>query len=147
MKRQTLLTTILSTLNIFCATVFIFFNYRVAEPLIKDDKAYDVISYANQVGRLDIISILLAFFGILIGVLAAGWFIYVRNEAREDAVKTVKEELKSDWAIKLINEIVGKEVSDTINKDNYKKDIASQLKGVGTIEDKTAEEIIKNIEG
>lgn len=74
-----------------------FSSEQVKDIIDRNDKfgvALDAVSYANQLGRLDVISLLLAFFGIIIAIAAIGWFGYVRNEAKLEARETAKEEAK-----------------------------------------------------
>lgn len=61
--------------------------------------AYDVIDYASQVGRLDIVSLALAAIGI--GLIVQGIIFFIRipkvasAEAREEARKVAIEEVRN----------------------------------------------------
>lgn len=91
--------------------------------------ALDSISYAQQLGRLDIISILLGFFGILIGTATVGFFVYVRNdakaEARDEAKRQIehiaKEEMSEPWVADLITDTVEKAIRDNQLKAKIKE--------------------------
>jgi hypothetical protein len=80
----------------------------------------DSISYAQQMGRLDIISLFLTFFGIIFGVATIGYFVYVRSDARQVAREEVKEhikpiaesELKSPWVAKMVTDTVERKLKD-----------------------------------
>lgn len=51
----------------------------------------DAIHYAGEIGRLDLISLLLALFGIIIAIMAIGWFGYIRTEAKQEARDEIRE--------------------------------------------------------
>ena len=53
-------------------------------------QATDAIHLAAQVGRLDVVSAVLALFGLLIGLAAIFGFIEVRNRAKEAATEVAK---------------------------------------------------------
>jgi len=75
--------------------------------LIKDDKDYkktiellresaDIISYANQIGRLDLVSIFLAIIGVLFGIFGVVGFLYIREMVSVKAEASIKEYLKDE---------------------------------------------------
>jgi len=55
----------------------------------------DSIWYAEQVGRLDIISLLLAGFGIVLAIMAFNWFSYVKKSAEQEARLTARDVTES----------------------------------------------------
>lgn len=58
------------------------------------EKASDIIGYADQLGRLDLISILLAYFGVLLAVVAFAGFWMFKREAITIAEREAKNEVR-----------------------------------------------------
>ncbi len=56
----------------------------------------DAISYVNQVGRLDIISLVLALLGIILGFGAVAGFMHIKDTAENIAGKATKKWLSGD---------------------------------------------------
>lgn len=67
----------------------LFWRQGIVDPRMyeeaKRDNAADALHFALQVGRLDIISLILAAFGIFAGVAAIFGFIEVRHRAKDSA--------------------------------------------------------------
>lgn len=81
----------------------IWFAFLIGKDSKESSNAIDTIKYANELGRLDLISPLLAFFGIIIAIMAIGWFGYIRTEAKEEARDEIRE-----CGAKIINEWITK---------------------------------------
>jgi len=70
-------------------------DYNKATELIK--QSADVISYANQVGRLDLVSMLLAVFAIIFGLAGIIGFLHIKEGVgvkTQDAINENKKQLE-----------------------------------------------------
>ncbi len=112
-------------------------DYNKATELIK--QSADAISYANQVGRLDVISILLAVISIIFGLVGIIGFLNIKewvDVKTQDAINENKKRLEQ----KLIE--IEKE-----NKEDFKKNLTEYFKDGGEaskiIERKVREEFDK----
>lgn len=95
----------------------------------------DVLSYSNEVGRLDIISLLLAFLGIVIVVFTVGYFVYIRSDARnaareearneikENSLELIKKEVSSHEIKNILDDIVRARVEDLCTEQAISKSI------------------------
>jgi uncharacterized protein YneF (UPF0154 family) len=96
-------------MRLFCAIVLIF-NFITVTPIIYlmialydnyrsfgsiydiyRKENFDSIAAANAIGRLDIVSMVLAFLGIIVAIVALGGFWLVRREAKEAAAEVARE--------------------------------------------------------
>lgn len=112
-------------------------DYNKATELIK--QSADAISYANQVGRLDVISILMAVISIILGLAGIIGFLNIKelvDVKTQDAINENKKRLEQ----KLIE--IEKE-----NKEDFKKNLTEYFKDGGEaskiIERKVREEFDK----
>ncbi len=125
----------------FYFIMFIGRDKRAIEALLpscpKCADTLDAISYAQQVGRLDIISLILAGFGIIIAIAAVGWFGYIRSEAKQEARDEVREcavKIISDW-IENNPDVITRAIQDSsitkeqlkIISDGIKADVANEI--------------------
>ena len=96
-------------------------DYNKATELIK--QSADVISYANQIGRLDLISMLLAVISIIFGLVGIVGFLNIKewvDVKTQDAINENKKRLEQ----KLIE--IEKE-----NKEDFKKNLTEYFKDGG----------------
>jgi hypothetical protein len=109
---------------------------KTAEGVKKED-ILDAISYANQIGRLDLISVLLGFLGIILGFGAVFGFLGIKesseNIAKNTAETWIKKNAKGiidetiDEAVrgnkiveKAEKEVKNSKNTDVQNKEEYK---------------------------
>lgn len=86
---------------------------KTAEGVKKED-ILDAISYANQIGRLDLISVLLGFLGIILGFGAVFGFLGIKESSENIAKNTAEIEAKK-WISENADKIV-KEAMDRVYK-------------------------------
>lgn len=91
----------------------------------KDGFVEDSIWYAQQVGRLDLISLILAIFGIILAIIAVGWFNYIRTEAKHEAREEIRE-----CGEKIINEYLAENPDVIIKAIQEGKIIQDTFKGL-----------------
>lgn len=77
---------------------------------IQLENVVDSISYAQQLGRLDIISLIMGIFGIIIAVCAVLGFGFIRREAKEEAKEETKKQMREPWVRELIDTKVDEEL-------------------------------------
>ncbi len=129
------------SLGFLCAAVIIasaigaFFYYYDPDivPFIVESQYRDAIQIANQLGRLDVISIIITIFTLLFAILGFSWLSNLRDIARDTAERVAKEVAdtvarktaseyfnnKNNSSNPIINP-VDKDIN-TINLDNAKK--------------------------
>lgn len=94
----------------FLVMVICEFNFVPASlyEAAKNEDAADALHFAVQVGRLDVVSLLLALFGLLFGVSAIFAFVFVKERAEVQARLSAEKEAKrvaTEVAEKLVKEI------------------------------------------
>jgi len=81
------------------AIALLFGRAQLVDPALygeaKSQAGLDAIHIASQLGRLDIVSLILAMFGLLVGIAAIFGFIEVRSGARDAASEVAKAEAKA----------------------------------------------------
>lgn len=80
--------------------------------------AKSVVEFAAQTGRLDLISLLLAILGILIGLGAIYGFVHFRNVAKEQAIKVAKE-TSEEVAEKIANKYIQENLLDILKANAH----------------------------
>lgn len=118
---------------------------QTIEKITLDDsviqKVLDSISYSQQVGRLDIISILLGFFGIMLAVATIGWAVFVRSDARRAAREEIRDcgkQIIADW-LENNPDIIIKAIQDT---ETIKESIENNLH---TMKQDFIDELLENL--
>lgn len=95
---------------------------------VKLENVLDSISYANQLGRLDLVSLILAIFAILLGFGAIYSFLHIKEEskrtAKETAEKVATEYFEAEAKINSAKKTVN--TPKTIAKKNRKDNIKSK---------------------
>lgn len=101
---------------------------------MKDPMSQDAIALASQLGRLDLVSLLLTIVGITI--IVVGWIAYIdfRNLAQSRA-ETVAKDIAEKVAERAANEYLQRELPDVV--ETY----ADYLKDSDPISDQSAEEL------
>lgn len=79
----------------------------------------DGIAYANQIGRLDIIALILTLVTVILGFVAIGGFWLVRASAREAA---------RDEARDIIGPIAREQVAAKIDSDEFRKEVVELVR-------------------
>ena len=97
------------------------------------ENVVDEISYANQLGRLDAISLLLALFGIVIGFGAIFGFLHIK-ESSENIARSVAEVWIRENGERIKEEVLGKILMgvDIVKeaKQEAKKDMKEEYKNL-----------------
>ena len=99
-------------------------NLSKATVLISSENIIDSISFANQVGRLDLVSLVLALLGIAIGFGAIFGFLYIKESSRVAAKEEVKDWLDTNGkneVRKIINDYLDRESEKILPDKNSKK--------------------------
>jgi len=100
-------------------------NLSKATVLISNENIIDSISFANQVGRLDLVSLVLALLGIAIGFGAIFGFLYIKESSRVAAKEEVKDWLDTNQGKnevrKIINDYLDRESEKILPDKNSKK--------------------------
>lgn len=126
------------TLNlIFLLWIFLGSDFHFVDPLsfaqIKSLEDVDVLNAAVQIGRLDLVSMLLAIFGLLIAIATVFGFIEVRKQAAEKAENVAKE---------VANRVVGKQLeaklTTMVTRILREQSKASDALGISQAEDEIA---------
>lgn len=112
-------------------------NYEIYKDL---NGVIDSITYAQQLGRLDVISLILGMFGILIGIFAIGWFGFVRNEAKDIAKQEVNLIMASQDIKNNILNITKQTAEEVLNSNQMKQDLANRI-SLGSMADNNANDI------
>jgi hypothetical protein len=93
-------------------------DYKRTSELLKQSS--DVISYANQVGRLDVVSILLGLVAIIFGFAGIIGFLHIETIVKAQIDQAIKEEFKEDGnARKLIKNETNIFLSNRKNENAY----------------------------
>jgi hypothetical protein len=93
-------------------------DFNRATELIK--QSADVISYANQIGRLDLVSILLGIIAIIFGFVGIIGFLHIKTMVEVQIDQAIKEEFKEDGnARKLIKNETNIFLSNRKNENAY----------------------------
>ena len=115
-------------------------NYQTYKNI---DGVVDAITYAQQLGRLDIISLILGMFGILIGIFAIGWFGFIRSEAKDIAKHEVHSIMNSQEVKSMILNITKQETKEILSSSEMKQEISNRISN--EISDVNANNISKHI--
>ena len=95
-------------------------DYKRATELIKQSS--DVVSYANQVGRLDVVSILLAIIAIIFGFVGIIGFLHIKEGVDIKTQFAINEYFKKDGELAVkANEIIANFAKEYF-KDNGQAD-------------------------
>lgn len=86
-------------------------DFNRATELLK--QSADAISYANQVGRLDVISILLGVIAIMFGLVGIVGFLHIETMVKAQIDQTIKKEFEEGG---LGNETVREEAKKSFDK-------------------------------
>ena len=99
-------------------------NYKKATELIK--QSADAISYANQIGRLDLVSILLGIIAIIFGLAGIIGFLHIETVVKTKISEAIKEEFKEGGRVQ---EIIREETRKCFSnmKKNWDKDRWSEV--------------------
>lgn len=137
-------------LNVFWA-FFFFMIYKIGDDIIsiRDvspdlknllikqqpnlEYTLDAISYSQQLGRLDILSLILAMFAIIVGVFAISWFGNVKDSAKKEAREAAQievrdcindytsEAMKSSYVLNRIDDKTRDRVDEILTKEKIQK--------------------------
>jgi len=88
----------------FCAKDLVL-NLSKSAALISSEHIVDSISFANQVGRLDMVSLVLALLGIVLGFGAVAGFLHIKENAENIAREETKKWLDEN-SEKIIKKII-----------------------------------------
>ena len=99
-------------------------NYKKATELTK--QSADAISYANQIGRLDLVSILLGIIAIIFGLAGIIGFLHIETVVKTKISEAIKEEFKEGGRVQ---EIIREETRKCFSnmKKNWDKDRWSEV--------------------
>ena len=99
-------------------------NYKKTTELIK--QSADAISYANQIGRLDLVSILLGIIAIIFGLAGIIGFLHIETVVKTKINEAIKEEFKEGGRVQ---EIIREETRKCFSnmKKNWDKDRWSEV--------------------
>ena len=99
-------------------------DYKKATELIK--QSADAISYANQIGRLDLVSILLGIIAIIFGLAGIIGFLHIETVVKTKISEAIKEEFKEGGRVQ---EIIREETRKCFSnmKKNWDKDRWSEV--------------------
>lgn len=99
-------------------------NYKKTTELIK--QSADAISYANQIGRLDLVSILLGIIAIIFGLAGIIGFLHIETVVKTKISEAIKEEFKEGGRVQ---EIIREETRKCFSnmKKNWDKDRWSEV--------------------
>ncbi len=94
-------------------------DYNKATELIK--QSADAISYANQIGRLDLVSMLLAVIAVIFGLAGIIGFLHIETIVKTKINEAIKEEFKEGGRVQeIIREETRKRFSNM--EKNWDKD-------------------------
>jgi cell division protein YceG involved in septum cleavage len=94
-------------------------DYNKATELIK--QSADAISYANQIGRLDLVSMLLAVIAVIFGLAGIIGFLHIETVVKTKINEAIKEEFKEGGRVQeIIREETRKRFSNM--EKNWDKD-------------------------
>lgn len=119
-------------------------NYKTYKDI---DGVVDAITYAQQLGRLDVISLILSMFGILIGIFAIGWFGFIRNEAKDIARNEVNSIMTSQEIQNIILNTVKQKAEEMLNTNEMRQDLSNRVFGMTDMTDINANSISENTVG
>lgn len=94
-------------------------NLSKATALISNENIVDAISFANQVGRLDLVSLLLALLGIILGFGAIAGFMHIKETSEAIAEREAKKWLSKKEVKAIFHEWI------TDNKEDFERMIKS----------------------
>lgn len=165
-----------SVLANFISVILFLFLFKIGDDLIhaKDlplsfikkigsknlENVVDSISYASQLGRLDIVSFLLAIFAMILGIGAVAGFLHIKessngiakNEAEkwldENFQKVIKGYIRNDPDFaKFVKKEVSKSYAESAEEipDSLVKEITKSRNSGVKMSDSSAEEIAKSI--
>ena len=75
----------------------------------------DVIQYASQLGRLDLVTLLLTCLGVVIAVFGLVGFNYIKHKAQTIAEETARE-IAHEKCERLVNEYIQKEMPQLLQE-------------------------------
>lgn len=104
------------------------------------ENVVDEISYANQMGRLDTISLLLTIFGLILGFGAVAGFMHIKETSEKIAESETKKWLESEGGKKELQKIL-----QTIFYQ-YQKDQRNATTNIDSSSEKTLKDAIKDPE-
>lgn len=76
---------------VLLVTIFLFVPQFSSELISSDNQGKDAIAVAAQIGRLDVVSLIFAMFGIILALFAFGGFFSIRTHAEHIATKEARE--------------------------------------------------------
>ncbi len=99
-------------------------DYNKATELIK--QSADAISYTNQIGRLDLVSMLLAVIAVIFGLAGIIGFLHIETVVKTKINEAIKEEFKEGGRVQ---EIIREETRKCFSnmKKNWDKDRWSEV--------------------
>jgi hypothetical protein len=81
-------------------------NLSKATALISNENIIDSISFANQVGRLDLVSLLLAAFALVLGFGAVAGFMHIKDTSEGIAEREAKKWLDGEEGARVIEKAI-----------------------------------------
>ncbi len=126
----------------FCAKNLII-NLSKSADLISNENIVDSISFANQVGRLDLVSLCIALLGLVLGFGAIYGFMHIKEDAHRTAEHEAKEFLKKNGR-QLIKEVLASEANNAEAMTLSAKKIAREEKKAGTEYEELGNESFEN---